>query len=94
MQEQKTMFSYIRPDEFEMSLVAFRYCQFLMFVLSYFEIVFCIILLCVSLQKGRPVPIIIPPVLKKALAFIGSTATRMKAGVAASNRYLFPNTGI
>lgn len=44
-------------------------------------------------QRGRPVPVLIPPDCRKALAFLANTAQRKKAKIAEGNLYLFPNSG-
>ncbi|XP_062566938.1 uncharacterized protein LOC134229248 isoform X2 [Saccostrea cucullata] len=43
-------------------------------------------------KRGRPVPVLIPPDCRKALAFLANTAQRKKAKIAEGNLYLFPNS--
>ncbi|OWF47136.1 hypothetical protein KP79_PYT07144 [Mizuhopecten yessoensis] len=43
-------------------------------------------------KRGRPVPVIIPPDAKRALAFLASVKGRRSSGIVEGNPYLFPNS--
>ena len=45
-------------------------------------------------QRGRPVPVLIPPDCRKPLDFLANTSQRSKAKVVEGNPYLFFNSGM
>lgn len=46
------------------------------------------------LQRGRPVPVIIPPDCRRALSFLANNEQRKLAKIVQGNPYLFPNSGM